>query len=805
MHDAADVFRPRPAGEGPASLPAPRMPCAGEPVDSATGGRADAALLLLESWEDRNGARVEVERDADGAPTALRHSAGHCLALDTEDGRVTALKLHGPTPGYGGGYGPGYGTGLGIGPGYGPGFGTGYGPGFGTGYGAGECPPGERGTVIARYAYDRAGNLAGVTDSSGVPLRFRYDGEGRLVSWTDRTGASLSYGYDARGRVVRTGGSGGASAGTFAYDAAARRTVRTGPLGHRTVFRYSAHGRVTEETDPLGRTTRTAWDERGERPLAVTDPLGRTTRYAYDEDGDLVRVTHPDGACETAGYDARRRPVRITGPDGAVWSHAYDLRGNLISSTDPAGAVTGRAYDRRGHPTAVTDAAGGIRRVVCDAAGLPLSVTDEEGHTTTVRRDAFGRVVERTDPLGHRIRTGWTTEGGPSWRDESGAVTTYAYDPAGRPTHAANPDAEVSFAYDAAGRVLAETADGRTTTHAYDVLGRRTQRTTPSALASSWRYDARHRPVRLSSPHGALSFAHDAAGRETGRRVAGGPAAREGTGVRLAQDWDGDGRLTAQTAGAGSRLVQHREYAYRPDGFRAEVRELTAGTRRFGLDALGRVTGVSAHGWTEGYAYDAARNMSRASAPEHGAPGVRDFAGTLPRSAGHTAYAHDAAGRLVRRTRTLPNGRLLTWTCAWNAEDRPVAVTIPEGERRRYAHDPLGRRTAKRRETDPARGTVSTWDGPRLAELTTADGRVTTWDHAPGTHRPLTRTSHRPQVRGTPAVSGASAASPALCPALCPSLVPCPGPGPGPASNPHAYVPDPLGRTGPPGLIPEGT
>ncbi|MFD8424360.1 hypothetical protein [Streptomyces sp. NPDC059466] len=36
-----------------------------------------------------------------------------------------------------------------------------------------------------------------------------------------------------------------------------------------------------------------------------------------------------------------------------------------------------------------------------------------------------------------------------------------------------------------------------------------------------------------------------------------------------------------------------------------------------------------------------------------------------------------------------------------------------------------------------------TWDDTRLAEHRTADGRVATWDYAPGTHRPLTQTTHR--------------------------------------------------------------
>lgn len=74
----------------------------------------------------------------------------------------------------------------------------------------------------------------------------------------------------------------------------------------------------------------------------------------------------------------------------------------------------------------------------------------------------------------------------------------------------------------------------------------------------------------------------------------------------------------------------------------------------------------------------------------------------------------------------------------------------PDGDRWRYAYDPLGRRIAKHRLTEDgstADRTEFTWDDVRLAEQTTPDGRVTTWDYAPGTHRPLTQTDHKPLPR----------------------------------------------------------
>ncbi|WP_179084655.1 DUF6531 domain-containing protein [Streptomyces rectiverticillatus] len=797
--------------------------------------------LPLLSVQDRNGARIDIERTATGTPTAIRHSGGYYVAVETAvvgtaGARVTGLRLldEPPSP-----YEPAHAPG--------------------------------RGTVLIQYGYDDAGNLTEVTNSSGKPLRFTYDAEGRITSWTDRNDTTYSYTYDAQGRVIRTDGTDGFLSGSLSYDAATRTTKVTDSLGHGRTYRYNADALVTEETDALGHTTVTTWDATATSRLSMTDPLGRTTRYAYDEAGNLARVTLPDGSTASATYDALCRPTELTEPGGATWRHAYDDRGNLLATADPTGAETRYVYDERGHLSAMTDALGHTSQVACDAAGLPVTLTDPLGHRTTVRRDSFGRIAEVTDPLGRVTRTAWTTEGRPSRReypdgtaetwtwdgegnllthtdpagnttrhtagrfdlpvsrtdpdgttyafaydtelrltgvtnpqgltwsyaydaagrvtsetdfngrklmyahdaagelaartngagetlhftrdllgratkqrgDADDAVTTFAYDAAGRLMRAVGTDAEVVYERDALGRVLRESVNGRTLSYAYDALGRRVRRVTPSGLTSEWTYDAAGRPVELRGDAGGLTFAYDAAGRETSRRL--------GEGATLTQEYDAADRLTTQVVRSGAdRLLQHREYAYREDGYLKEIRELTSGTRRFELNPVGRVTTVRAHGWTEQYAYDTAGNLTRATAPALSTPGAREFEGTLVRRAGDTQYEHDAQGRLISKVARLLNGRTRTWTYTWDAEDRLREAVNPEAERWRYAYDPLGRRISKCRVSAEGTATEETffaWDGTRLAEQTAANGRATTWDYTPGTHRPLTQTDHTRLVR----------------------------------------------------------
>jgi YD repeat-containing protein len=292
--------------------------------------------LLLESIQDRNGARIDLDRTPDGHPSALVHSGGYHLAIDTDGPRVTALRLLEQPPSL-----------------------------------YEELQDDGGGTVVMRYRYDDAGNLAEVINPSGSPLRFTYDQDGRVTSWTDRNDTTFAYTYDEGGRVLRTEGSDGFFSGTLEYDEANRTTVYTDSLGHRTTYRYNTDGQVVEESDPLGNTTRTTWNDRGDKPASVTDPMGRTTRYDYDQAANLTTVALPDGTTWHAAYNDLNLPVEVTEPGGTTWHHTYDHAGNLLTTIDPAGARTHYAYDDRGHLTAVTEPLGRTSTVTCNPTGLP--------------------------------------------------------------------------------------------------------------------------------------------------------------------------------------------------------------------------------------------------------------------------------------------------------------------------------------------------------------------------------------------------------------------------------------------------
>jgi RHS repeat-associated protein len=577
------------------------------------------------------------------------------------------------------------------------------------------------GGVEWNYAYDARGNLVAVGDPAGAVTRFEYGERGELTAVTDAVGQVVRYRNNAAGLPVAV----------------------TDASGSTTTIERDAFGRVTAVTDPLGAVSRTGWTVEGKRAWrslpdgtreeweydpegSLVEHRGRhraVTRYEYGPFDELVARTDPDGAHFAFGYDTELRLRTVTDARGLSWSYEYGPEGELVSETDFDGRTLSYAYD---------------------AAGRLVERVNGAGQRTAFAYDELDRIVERRA------------------QDD---VYRFVYDAAGRVSCASGPGAVAEYTRDAVGRVLTESVNGRTMAYEYDALGRVLTRTTPTGAVSRWTYDAAGAAATLSAGGRSLESGRDAAGRETSRTLGGGAAVSQAfdelgrmTGQALWAYGDAAAPPSAPAAENGYDLLQHRTYEYRADGSPVEIADRLRGTRRYELDAAGRVTAVRAPGWTESYAYDASGNLAGASAPGDGdTQGEREFAGTVLRRAGRTAYEHDAQGRLVRSTRRTLSGQVKQWSYTWDADDRLTAVTVPDGTTWRYRYDPLGRRIAKLRlaeNGETAEEIWFSWDGERLAEqaAVTADGRaeVLTWDWEPAGHRVAAQTRRRWTLDGDP-------------------------------------------------------
>ena len=632
---------------------------------------------------------------------------------------------------------------------------------------------------VTRYARDRANNVTAVTRPDGAQALAAYDERSRPVTLTDPDGATWRQEYDERGN----------------------RTALIAPDGAVTRFSYDTSGHLASVTDAEGAVTRVTCDAAG-LPVAVTGPGGGQTRCTRDPFGRITELTSPDGGTTTLSWTIEGFLAARTLPDGASETWAYDGEGNLTSHHDavggrtwyqygpfdlltaltrPDGTRSDFAYDHELRPVSVSHA-GLDWHYEYDAAGRLVSETDYNGATTTYAYDPAGQLSARVNAAGQRSAFGYDRVGNLIERVTDDGVTTYGYDLSGRLVSARNGDADVRFDRDAVGRVIAETCNGRVVTSSYDLVGRVTSRTTPSGATTRWAYDPAGQPAAMTAGGHEIRFGYDAAGRETHRDLPGG--------LTLTQDWDQRGRLTRQSLaragvplpegpavpgqpGAG-RVLQRREYSYRPDGFVAGIDDLLAGYRAIGLNPSGRVTDVTGRDWAEQYAYDRAGNVTSASwpvpgpaAPDAAAPdgtwldgeaqGQRQFSGTLIRRAGNIRYQHDQQGRVTQRQRTRLSRKPDTWRYEWDAGNRLTSVATPDGVVWRYLYDPFGRRVAKQRlaaDGNVAEQTDFTWDGPVLVEQSVSSfasdrESVVSWNYGPGRFAPLTQAEFT-SPRGAP-------------------------------------------------------
>ncbi|MFI5744809.1 DUF6531 domain-containing protein [Streptomyces sp. NPDC051644] len=603
---------------------------------------------------------------------------------------------------------------------------------------------------ITHRTFDRYDRPLSRTDPLGRTTTYTHDDRGNPVRVEHPDGSSAEIEYNDLNQIAAVTGPDGATS-RQEYDDLGNPTLFTRPNGTTTRLTHGPKGQLTGVDDSLGALDRLRCDTAG-LPLAIRGPLGTVTRYTRDAFGRAVRITDPRGRTTELEWTVEGKLARRTDPDGSQQSWTYDGEGNCLVHTDAAGGetryehthfdlVSARTtpdgarqeftHDTELRLTRVTNPQGLTWDYTYDPAGHTSAETDYDGRTLSYVHDSCGQLVSRTNGLGQTVRYERDLTGRVTAKDADGAVTHFTYDIHGRLASATGPDTELSYVRDNSGRVLSEICDGRELTNTYDETGRRVRRVTPSGAVSTWSFPAGLQAELNASGHQVV-FAFDETGRETTRRI--------GNALTVEHTYNPVGRLTDQHVRApGDRTLQRRSYTYRADGHLTSVDELTSGHKQLEVTRAGRVTGVTADNWSERYAYDESGNQTTATWPgTDDATGPREYTGTRITRAGHVRYEHDAQGRVVLRQKARLSRKPDTWHYDWDAEDRLVSVTTPDGTRWRYHYDALGRRTTKQRLSPDgasvAEEVTFTWDGDTLCEQTTSlagspDSVALTWDH----------------------------------------------------------------------------
>ncbi|MFD0630345.1 DUF6531 domain-containing protein [Catenulispora yoronensis] len=532
------------------------------------------------------------------------------------------------------------------------------------------------------YDYDELGHVTAITNPLGGVSRLVWDHRGELLSSTDEVGATTAYLVDDNGDTVRTTRPDGAVTTTayndlhlpiriatpdgetwsYEYDDRGNMTAAIDPIGATTTFSYTAQGFLTDRTDPLGNVETYTPNAAG-LPSRTVDAAGAAWTVDYDVFGRPAAVTDPLGAVTTSAWDVAGRPQSRTLPNGSVQSWQWDSRGNLLAQTDengntlrfeygpfqteiariePDGTRYGFTYDSELRLTGVSNPAGATWSYQYDPAGRLSSEEDFDGRRLEYRHNLAGRLIGRTNGADQAIDfvrdiMGRVVE----QRVEGETAVSFEYTARGTLAVARRGADELAYTYDPRGRVVSESINGRAVTSGVNAIGQRTSRVTPSGRVSTWAYDAVGRPDTLSGPSWGMSFAYDAAGRETSLRV--------GADMEIASTWDRLGRLTSRRvlSGADQRVRVDRTWTYRPNGAPEGIADPILGDQAIKVDALGRVTALRGATWSEDLAYDALGNIvshTDTRNPESDSAGRRVYAGSRLREAGRTSYEYDGQG-----------------------------------------------------------------------------------------------------------------------------------------------------------------
>lgn len=653
-----------------------------------------------------------------------------------------------------------------------------------------------------RFSYAPGRLLSGFVDPRGGQYGFEYDTDGRLARWTDPAGGATTLartvdGSQTRVTVSQPGGestayeqtrlAGGGRKRTSDCAGAGLATERIGPNRARTITRVdgsSARADVvidpllpgvervasSARTTPGGRTLsvqtvietdddaasplvgrgrreritsggalwRVAWDP-GARTVTYGTPEGRESRVRLDDAGRVVAVEVPGRDVKRLTYDERGRLVAAEqGPWREAW--AFDDARRVVTTTDANGGRTEIESDLAGRPVQLTTAGGGSVRIEYDLAGTPTRVTlpsggvhafsagavglierhrSATGATTIATFDADRQLVEIAFPSGRRIGSRYGTGGRLEAQTFPEGAVTYGYGSApDRLAHVERTAADgttqrLALAYDGdllVGMTWEGPAAGRFT-YRLDDAGRLAGTTLDGGAETPVGRDRDGRIV-LDGP---VAFDRGGSGAEIARVAIG------GTEIRIQRD--GRGRVVGRTVSAAGREVHALAFDYdAADRLIARTERMSGSESRveFGRDADGRLTRVVGNAGNVAAEYDV--NGNRTALHRGGAvvPSRHDADDRLIELAG-VGVQVDADGFITG----MPDGRRFEYS----ARGELLGATTPVGERVAYGYDGFGRRVSR----TSADGTTTAYlygdpDRPlRITAIRTPSGMERLW------------------------------------------------------------------------------
>ena len=439
---------------------------------------------------------------------------------------------------------------------------------------------------------------------------------------------------------------------------------------------------------------------------SITSPEGRSVVTSYDRNTLLpVRLLIPGLHDKVYGYDTRGRLVSIS-TDLRQSAFSYDLHGNLQSITDPENQTTTYSYDAVGRMTEISRP---------DTSSVAFSY-DKNGNTTILTNPA--RIDHSFDYNKVNLNSSYSTPLSGSY--------TYLYDKdrrliqvnfpsekqinnlygKGRLEQVQTPEGNVDFAYICGSKVDTITKGIEGISYGYDgSLVTAEELTGTLSESLDYGYHSDFSLASFTYAGGTVGYTYDNDGLLTGaggfvisRNSGNGlPEMVTGGALSLSRAFNGYGEVEGQNSSINGLGVNSWSLS-RDDVGRITAKKETvdgvASSYVYTYDPMGRLFTVTKDGaLVEEYQYDSVgtriyeMNASRGISARSFAYDEEDRLLT----AGDATYQYDADGFL--KTKALGTEET---TYNYSTRGELLTVTLSDGTRIEYVHDPIGRRIAKK-------------------------------------------------------------------------------------------------------------
>jgi RHS repeat-associated protein len=600
---------------------------------------------------------------------------------------------------------------------------------------------------LTTYIYDAANNLTGITTPTGSTA-FTYNAYNLLATSKNPNNFTTTYSYNASGYLTGIQPPSG-TAVTMINDNPGRVTSMTS-RGVTTTYQYDNLDQVTKISYPDGTSVDKTYDFKN--LVSEKDRGGRTSSYEYEcssscqlrnsngpqgtinyiRDGNgNIKTLSVNGQATSYEYDAMDRLLKQINPDGTYKQYTYDAIGNKLTRRDENGDVTIYSYDYNlltniNYPGSTPDVSFSYNN-----NGEVTSMIDGTG-TTTYSYDNSGRLTGKDGPESDdNFSYGYDNDGNRLAMSVPGMAVTYSYDNLDRLTNVSGGTfGSAQYTYDLNSNLTGKVySNGSSTSYSYDNQNRLislNNKHQNGAIFSgfNYTYDNSSMITKIIDQDGNISnydydYAYQLTNEEVltskGKTLWHNQFAYDNMGNRLTLDKNGI--LDNYKYNGSNQLLSLTKTSINASGIidgdtlsSVYVEDIKARTKKIGNNKIefsvkniplpftsDSIIVAAKVNETYSHIGDSAKFIaSSASYPDHDIDirfqidmtGVNPNAkNTIYRTRDTITYTYDANGNLTHR---ILSGQITTYS--WDAENRLIQITYPNGSNEKYIYDGFGQR-----------------------------------------------------------------------------------------------------------------